>query len=73
MKRIILLANQSKDSKKAREILIEKEVPFDELPTHPVWTEIDWPIPTLFTADKIYKGLEEIKAAPEEMNYGKPN
>jgi hypothetical protein len=70
---IILLTNKSQDSQTAQKILREKNVPFDELPAHPVWDEIDWPIPSLFTENKIYKGLEEITKAPEEMNYGCPN
>jgi hypothetical protein len=70
---IILLTNQSQECIKARKILTKTNVPFDELPAHPVWEEIDWPIPSLFTSSKIYKGLEEIESAPMEMHYGKPN
>ena len=75
MKRGILLAKitPSEECKKARSVLTTAQVPFDELPAHSVWSEIEWPIPTFFADGKIYKGIEEIEKAPGELGYGKPN
>jgi hypothetical protein len=73
MKTRILLTNKSEDSQKAKLMLTNAEVPFDELPAHPIWEEIEYPIPSFFVDDEIHKGLEEIELMIEVLGYGKPS
>lgn len=73
MKTMILLTNGSDECKKAKSILVEAEVPFDELPAHKVWEEIEYPMPALFSEHGIYKGVEEIEFLIGELGYGQPN
>ena len=73
MKRMILLVNDSDESFEAREMLMKTGVPFDELPAHPVWEEIEYPMPALFSEHGIYKGLEEIDYLIGELGYGRPS
>jgi len=70
---MILLVDNSDDCLKARKMLIEANVPFDELPAHPVWEEIEYEMPALFSDHGIYKGLEEIEFLIGELGYGNPN
>lgn len=53
--------------------MTQAEVPFEELPAHPIWSEIEYPMPSLFTAEGIYKGMEEIQKLIGELGYGKPS
>jgi hypothetical protein len=73
MKTKILLLDDSADSEKIRKLFMEKGVPFDELPAHTVWKDIEWPIPTFFTDEKIYKGTEEVETVPAELFFDSPN
>lgn len=73
MKTMILLVDESEESEKAREILVKQQVPFDELPAHQVWKDVEYPMPALFTEEDVYKGLIEIQILIEELGYGQPN
>lgn len=71
--RILLVSDNSEECAEAKQILVDAQIPFDELLAHPVWSEIEFPIPSFLTDKGNFLGLEEIKLVPGVLGYDEPN
>jgi len=72
-KRMILILDQTQESKDAETFLSGKNVPFEILIASSIWKEIGYSFPTLLTGKKVYQGLEEIRKVPKDLHYGAPS